>query len=609
MAKNVFDDPQLSPQLPSGEVTFGQVLGARYRLDEQLLTVDEIGLWRGWDEQLSRIVLLYVLPPNHPRTTAVLNAARVASQAVDARFLRVLDALEYGPSEPASFVVCECVPGYHLQAVLTAGPIGSLAATWLTSEIAKALLPLHAERLSHGLLNPDSVVITTNGNIKISGFLLDSVLGETSEKDTDTTWEEREAVDVSALGQLLYASLTGHWPIVTSADSDFGLPVVYRDTHGIPAPSELRSGVPQILDVICTQILAPKPDNPQLDSVQDVVTALAQVLGAADATEDLAYRVRALAVVAEPATTRPSSATATDNSNSVKVFAPPPGTDPNQILDDYEDSSAKIPIVGETPTQVSPAANPDVAAHLTAPTADAAPVAPKANVPSPAGVSADASSSSGVAVVLQRPLRFLLTQIGKVPLWQLGLGVLLIILVLFFVIKNLFGGDTAAPPGGVEVKTDIAAVSSFDPTADGGSGDECDEMVGNAIDGNPTTRWECNYYDSAKPTMKPGFGLLLTLPSEQLVTAIGLQVPNAGATVQIMVPNADKLATDGAAPTDSVQSWHEVGGGQLVNTSARFVLTEPVKTKYVLIYATELADVGNWQYEFVVTETTVYVQQ
>ncbi|MDR0436166.1 MAG: hypothetical protein LBH11_05330 [Propionibacteriaceae bacterium] len=590
MAKGAFDDPQLSPQLPSGEVTFGQVLGARYRLDKQLSVRDEISLWRGWDEQLSRIVLLHVLPPNHPRTEEVLGAARSASLAVDSRFLRVLDALEYGPSEPVSFVVCECVPGYPLQAVLDAGPVGSLAATWLTSEIAKALLPLHAERLSHGRLNPDSVVITTSGNVKISGFLLDATL-DPREQEAEWTWQEREAADVSALGQILYASLTGHWPAVNETDPDYGLPVIYRDVHGITPPSELRPGIPQVLDVICTQILAPRPDNPQLSSIHDVVHALAQVLGPANATEDLAYRVRALAVALEP-------------EDTATTTAPPPHTDPNQILDDYENSLPMDPDP-QTPAPVS-GHDPEDATPTGDSTEDSVADAGATSSPEPVlyGVNAQSGSMSNI---LRQPLQSMMTKTGKIPPWQLGLGVILIIAV-FLAIKSLFGdGEPSGPPtGGTEVKAVIAAAVSFDPEADGGSGDECDETAGNAIDGNPTTSWECNYYDSAVPPMKPGFGLLLTLDAEQFVSAVGLQVPYPGSVVQIMVPNTDKLGADGAAPLDSVQSWHEVGGAQLVSTSARLVLTEPVATKYVLIYATQLSDVGNWQFEFSIIEATVY---
>jgi hypothetical protein len=220
-----------------------------------------------------------------------------------------------------------------------------------------------------------------------------------------------------------------------------------------------------------------------------------------------------------------------------------------------------------------------------------------------------AAKPGSVGAILGEPVKAMMTKTGKIPPWQLALFVILVAAIIFG-FQALFGRDDATTPPvvGTEVKAVVSNIVSFDPTADGGSGDECDETVANAIDGNPATIWDCNYYDSAIPSMKPGFGLLLTLTKEELVTAVGSQVPDAGSVVKIMVPDTDKFSPDGTVPVDSVTSWHEIGGGQIVGTTARFILTEPVKAKYILVYATQLADVGNWQFEFAVSEVTVYAR-
>jgi len=266
-----------------GDVHAGQVLGGRYRLVSRRAERDDIAWWEGLDETLSRAVTLYIMPPNHPRADELLGVARKAGRVTDPRFLRVLDVLAFGPSEPVSMIVCEEIPGVSLQALLKHGPLAGFDAAWVIGEVASALAPLHEMGLSHGELSPVTVMLTTSGAVRIKGFMLFAALAGHLTGDADT----RERADVAAIGNLFYACLTGAWP----GERNFGLPSARRDGGSLVPPAQARPGVSTLLDAICTQIIKPRPGAAPLRTAAAISIALRKVLGTADARTDLALRV------------------------------------------------------------------------------------------------------------------------------------------------------------------------------------------------------------------------------------------------------------------------------------------------------------------------------
>ncbi|NIR37892.1 MAG: serine/threonine protein kinase, partial [Actinobacteria bacterium] len=64
--------------------------------------------WRGVDEVLRRAVFVHTLPTDDPRATALTQAAQVASQVGDTRFLQVLDV---DSEEDTVYVIREWITG------------------------------------------------------------------------------------------------------------------------------------------------------------------------------------------------------------------------------------------------------------------------------------------------------------------------------------------------------------------------------------------------------------------------------------------------------------------------------------------------------------------
>ncbi|MFP5281989.1 MAG: murein biosynthesis integral membrane protein MurJ, partial [Actinomycetes bacterium] len=296
------DDQEVPP--PGSTLPAGTVLGSRYRMEELLAESRPAVTWRAFDLVLSRSVLVHLLAPGDPAAPALLAAARRASAATDARFLRVLDAVEAEvPDRPTtdpqagSYIVCEYAVGQSLELILGQGPLSGLEAAWVVREVADALAGAHSLGLYHERISPDTVIITPTGNVKIVGLLIEAALRPRTEPASAAeTWpggrgaDPREGADVRDLGRLLYATQVARWP----GGPAFGLPDAPAVGQRWMTPRQVRAGVSPALDSVCDQILGAPPRHraPALTTATGVVGALTKVLGNADASGDLERRLR-----------------------------------------------------------------------------------------------------------------------------------------------------------------------------------------------------------------------------------------------------------------------------------------------------------------------------
>lgn len=234
--------PGATPGVP-GVITFGapvigEVLAERYRLEEHIRT-DHAGrqVWRGIDVLLRRPVAVVLRQPGGEASGEMLTAAVAASRLVHPHIVSVYDAIDEGHR---AYVVREWVPGIALRDVVAEVPLDGERATLVTHAVAEAIAALHAAGIAHGNVHPGSVLIADDGRV-----VLTDALG-----DGSATPEG----DVRAVGGVLYASLTGHWP---SREAGQGaLPDAPRDSGGkLISPRQVRAGIPSYLDAIASDLL------------------------------------------------------------------------------------------------------------------------------------------------------------------------------------------------------------------------------------------------------------------------------------------------------------------------------------------------------------------
>lgn len=539
----------------------GTILHARYQLTELLTERGGSETWRAHDQVLSRDVVVHALRKDDPRTDDLLDAARRGAIATESRFLRILDAgiLDDPDLRIGAYVVCEYAPGKSLTQVLRSGSLSSVEAGWVVRELADTLAGVHSQGQFHERVNPDTVVITTSGTVRVVGFGVESALDSTGE---DLAWSERERSDVEALGTLLYAMLVHRWP----HGDRYGLKAAPLVDGRIAAPSELRTGVSPALDRLCMSAMS----GQGIHTARDLVHAVTGILGTADASVDLEERVRRPAKpavsIAEPSIETEAVAAAPARSRPVveaRAAAP----------------SLRRPEVEDRFTEVSRAFPEDRRREPAPPFEDERP----------------RSKQRVVAIV-----------IATVAL------VVLAVALLIGALNNARDNDAGAaatpsptaPADDAEVSPlAITAVRDFDPQADGGNDEENPEQVGNAIDGDPATAWETLRYlnSPALGNLKPGAGLVLDLGQPREVHAVGLTLGGGGPTsVEVRVPAGDTASMATEKDWTIVAAEADTPPGQ-----TSFTLTEPVTTQYVLVYLTELPEGADGGYRGVINEITV----
>ena len=553
------------------ELTAGLVVAERYRLEERLVARNHTHSWRAFDQKLSRPVMLHLLEAQRERNERVLDAARRSAVATDARFLRVLDAIngpDAGVAGIGACIVSEYVPGHSLEKLLASGPLSGTEAAWVVRELADALVPMHAKGLFHQQLNPDTVVVTATGNIKIAGFLIEEAMyPSTTRTGTGSGADDRAAMqeaDVRALGQLLYATLVNRWPAPHSqADRPhWGMSAAPMDGHGWLTPRQVRAGVAPALDVVCDQVLSqvPRTGAAPITTATELDDALSRVLGTIDASADLEHRVR-------------------------------------------------YPVVTE-PTAGIARPRPAVAAGAAASGAHHGPAGAAVATP-PRGRPLAAAVPSSPHDILSRPR----------PAPRYWLAILCAAVALTLVgsliavgINNrrdpVATGETTAPAkAGDPVRHPFAKVDDFDPESDGGNNEENPDQLALVHDGDPQTVWTTLRYigNPALGGLKPGVGIVIDLGQVVDVGRVTVDLRGTPTNVQVLLPEQDPDDAGAAAPMGSIQDWTAVatkdGANQGVTTlTARSV----AKTRYVLVYLTSLPSVGGDGYRGTIAEIGVF---
>ncbi len=141
----------------------------------------------------------------------------------------MLDASEV---DEVVYVVSEWVSATNLVDLLADGPLPPAEARQLAVDVAEALSAAHRAGLAHLCLQPEHVLRTTHGQVKLGGLAVDAaVRGVAAAGDADAA--RRDTWGAAAIA---YAALTARWP----GDEATGLPAAPRD--GAARAARGRSG-------------------------------------------------------------------------------------------------------------------------------------------------------------------------------------------------------------------------------------------------------------------------------------------------------------------------------------------------------------------------------
>jgi tetratricopeptide (TPR) repeat protein len=222
---------------------------------------------------LDRIVALKVLQegrrsePEH-RARFQREAAAVAK----CQHPNLVQIHEIGEFDGQSYLALEYIDGGTLARSLAGVPQPPLAAAALVEILARAIDHAHSRGVVHRDLKPANVLLTSEGQPKITDFGLAKIDETTTRTEVGAimgtlaymapeqalggTAKVGPRADIHALGAVLYEALTGRPPFRAESPELLFHQLIHSDV--IP-PSRIQTGVPRDLEAICLKCLEKSP--------------------------------------------------------------------------------------------------------------------------------------------------------------------------------------------------------------------------------------------------------------------------------------------------------------------------------------------------------------
>jgi eukaryotic-like serine/threonine-protein kinase len=184
------------------------------------------------------IVAVKVLPRHKSTPEAIANFAREIRSLKSLDHPKLVSALDAGEDGNVHYLVTEYVPGMDLRKLVRQnGPLSAAAAASIISQVAEGLEYAHSQGIIHRDVTPGNVLVSPNGDAKLSDLGLAGPLDDPAESDSrrgkivgtadylspdqiHDPWSPTPAWDIYSLGCTLYYAVTGKVPFPGGTTAD-----------------------------------------------------------------------------------------------------------------------------------------------------------------------------------------------------------------------------------------------------------------------------------------------------------------------------------------------------------------------------------------------------
>ena len=249
----------------------GMIFGDRYKLTKRIATGGMGEVWQAQDEVILRQVAIKILKQQYLGDPDFLERFRTeAKHAAMINHDGIANVYDYGEDEGSAYLVMELVPGESLSSILEREKtLPEQQVISIILQTALALDAAHREGLVHRDIKPGNLLITPDGNVKITDFGIARVANQASLTQTgqvmgtvqylapeQATGKPASASgDIYSLGIVAYEALAGRRPFKGETQMAIAMAQINE------VPPALPEGIDPGLVKLIMDCMAKKPDQ------------------------------------------------------------------------------------------------------------------------------------------------------------------------------------------------------------------------------------------------------------------------------------------------------------------------------------------------------------
>lgn len=251
-----------------------KILDNRYELERKIGEGGMARVYSGRDLKLNRRVAVKVLHRQYVNDADFLG--RFRHEALAAAILNhpsIVDVYDVGQDGDIHYIVMEYVEGTDLKSLINReGPLPIPQAVAIAEQVAQGLVAAHRANMLHRDIKPQNIIVTPDGQVRITDFGIAKSQFSTSLTQTGITYGTVDYIapeqaqgkpssprsDLYSLGITLYEMVTGRLPF--TGENAVAIAMQHA-TAEPPPPRRFNSQIPPQLEALILRTLAKDPER------------------------------------------------------------------------------------------------------------------------------------------------------------------------------------------------------------------------------------------------------------------------------------------------------------------------------------------------------------
>ena len=257
--------------MPENDFKKNKLILKRYRIIKKIASGGMADVFLGDDLKLNRKVAIKILAANYAGDkNFVVRFKSEAQILARLNHPNIVQVYDWGEFDSSYFICMEYVEGESLKEIIEKkGPLPPETFVDYAIQISSALLMAHKSNLIHRDIKPQNILVTTDGEVKVTDFGIAKSLSTDITKTLNIMGTAHyispeqargeildHRTDIYSMGIVLYEMLTADVPFRGGSSIDISLKHIYEKPL---RPSKLIENIPEKLEKIIMHCLEKNP--------------------------------------------------------------------------------------------------------------------------------------------------------------------------------------------------------------------------------------------------------------------------------------------------------------------------------------------------------------